>query len=58
MDLPLSLTKMDLLPNDDEIIEKIVEAIYSMDEVHLLPIEITKKKLKQAIYDLENYVNK
>lgn len=38
MDLPLSLTKMDLLPNDDEIIEKIVEAIYSMDEVHLLPI--------------------
>lgn len=57
MDLPLSLTKMDLLPNDDEIIEKIVEAIYSMDEVHLLPIEITKNKLKQAIYDLEDYVN-
>ena len=58
MDLPLSLTKMDLLPNDDEIITNIVDAIYSMDEVHLLPIEITKNKLKQAIYDLENYVNK
>lgn len=56
--LPLSLTTMSLMPTDIKVINDIVEIIYSMDEVHLLPIEVTKEKLKQAIYDLEDYINK
>lgn len=57
MDLPLSLTTMELLPTDTKVIDDIVDIIYSMDEVHLLPIEITKDNLKQAIYDLEKYID-
>lgn len=57
MNLPLSLTTMELLPTDTKVVDEIVDIIYSMDEVHLLPIEITKANLKEAIYELEDYIN-
>lgn len=57
MGLPLSLTKMSLMPTDPLIIDDIVESIYSMEEVHLLPIDVTKEHLKTAIYELEDYIN-
>lgn len=57
MELPLSLTTMGIFPSDETVLDDIAAIIYSMDEVHLLPIEITQDKLKQAIYDLEEYIN-
>jgi len=56
--LPLSLTTMEIFPTDESIIDEIVKIIYSMDEVHLLPIDVTEEKLKRAIYNLEEYINK
>ncbi|MDT2759544.1 iron-containing alcohol dehydrogenase family protein [Enterococcus xiangfangensis] len=58
LDLPMSLTQMQLLPEDETVIDQIVAFMDSKDKVHLLPIPITTDLLKKSIFALENYINK
>lgn len=57
LNLPMSLTEMGIMPTE-EILDDIVSFIYSKEKVHLIPIEITEEKIRQTIYDLEDYINK
>ena len=57
LQLPTSLHQMGIFPEDQELIEKIVQFIDSKEKVHLIPIEINQAVLRQAIFDLENYMS-
>lgn len=53
--LPRSLKDMDM-ELDEDTADGIVDFIFSKDKVHLIPVDITKEKLKEAIKNLENYI--
>ncbi|MDT2614208.1 iron-containing alcohol dehydrogenase family protein [Enterococcus dongliensis] len=57
LDLPMSLSQMKLLPEDETVIDQIVTFVDSKEKVHLLPIPITTDLLKESIFELENYIN-
>ena len=57
LQLPTSLHQMGIFPEDQELIEKIVQFIDSKEKVHLIPIKINQAVLRQAIFDLENYMS-
>lgn len=56
LNLPISLKSMGIKIENDELIEKVVEFIDSKEKVHLIPIKITKHRLKNAILSLEKYI--
>src|SRR5699024_5038107 len=53
--LPRSLKDMDM-ELDEDTADGIVDFIFSKDKVHLIPVDITKEKLKETIKNLENYI--
>jgi len=55
--LPKSLTEMGEYPLSEDELNNIVELINRKEKVHLLPITINEAVLKQAIIDLEKYIN-
>lgn len=54
--LPMSLHQMAIYPEDPQIIDQLVDFIASKEKVHLIPVSTTKERLKQAIFDVENYI--
>jgi uncharacterized oxidoreductase len=48
---------MQLFPEEDSVLDQIVEFIDSKEKVHLLPIPITVDLLKDSIFELEAYIN-
>lgn len=56
LNLPISLHQMDIYPEDETVIDEIVAFIYTKKKVHLIPVPITEAGLKQAIYQLEEYM--
>lgn len=54
--LPTSLHQMGIYPEDETVIDEIVAFIYSKKKVHLIPVPITEAGLKQAVYQLEEYM--
>lgn len=56
LNLPTSLTNMNLMPLTDEKIEQIVSFINGKEKVHLIPLEINEQKIKHAIFTLEDYM--
>lgn len=57
LNLPNSLTFMNLYPLDDKDMDLIVEFMDGKEKVHLVPIDITKELLKQKLIELEQYVS-
>ena len=57
LSLPTSLKQMQLFPEEDSVLDQIVEFIDSKEKVHLLPIPITVDLLKDSIFELEAYIN-
>lgn len=55
--LPISLKQMGVYPEDESVLEKMVEFIDSKEKVHLIPVPITKELLFDAIIELEEYIN-
>lgn len=58
LNLPTSLHQMGIFPEDPKVIEDIIKFINSKEKVHLIPIVITEKTLKQGIFQLEDYINR
>ncbi|MDN6159766.1 MAG: iron-containing alcohol dehydrogenase family protein [Tetragenococcus koreensis] len=56
LELPRTLSDMQLMPVSDDTINKITSFINSKEKVHLIPIEINNEKLQKAIFDLEEYI--
>ncbi|MDH6364940.1 putative oxidoreductase [Enterococcus sp. PF1-24] len=56
LNLPVSLHQMGMFPEDEAVIESLVEFIDSKEKVHLIPIPITKELLRDSIYKLEDYI--
>lgn len=56
MNLPMSLSDMNIVLEDNETLDKVVTFIDSKEKVHLLPIEINKEVLKNAVFELEKYI--
>ncbi|MCR8969077.1 iron-containing alcohol dehydrogenase family protein [Facklamia sp. 7083-14-GEN3] len=56
LDLPLSLKQMEIYPEDEATLIKMVDFINSLEKVHLVPVPISKDILFKAIIDLENYI--
>ncbi|UUX33410.1 iron-containing alcohol dehydrogenase family protein [Fundicoccus culcitae] len=54
--LPTSLKSMDIYPISDEDLDNLVDFIDSKEKVHLIPIEINKDVLREAIVKLEEYM--
>jgi len=54
--LPMSLHQMGIFPEDAQVIDQLVQFIDSKEKVHLIPVLITKERLKEAVLDLENYL--
>ena len=52
----MSLKQMKITP-DETAIDQIVNFVDSKEKVHLLPIPITVKLLKESIFELEDYIN-
>lgn len=57
LSLPTSLKQMQLFPEEDSVLDQIVEFIDSKEKVHLLTIPITVDLLKDSIFELEAYIN-
>ncbi|MGM0213724.1 iron-containing alcohol dehydrogenase family protein [Enterococcus sp. AZ109] len=57
LNLPMSLHQMGIYPEDEAVIDQLVEFIDSKEKVHLIPLPITKEMLKTSIEKLENYIN-
>ena len=58
LNLPLSLHQMGLYPKDEKVIDELVAFIDSKQKVHLIPTEVNVTTLKQALYELEEYMKK
>lgn len=58
LSLPKSLKDMHVDVSNEAKIDQVVDFLYKLDKVHVIPIEITKEKLKKTIYLLEDYFNK
>jgi uncharacterized oxidoreductase len=56
LNLPKSLADMKLVPLTKEETNKIVTFINSKEKVHLIPTEVNEERVKQAIFNLENYI--
>lgn len=56
LQLPMSLHQMGIFPDDEKVIDQLVEFIDSKEKVHLIPIEINQDVLREAIYKLEDYI--
>lgn len=54
--LPKSLHEMGLFPDDETVVDHLAEFMNKKEKVHLIPVEINEAVLKQAIYDLEDYM--
>lgn len=46
---------MGIYPEDPQVIDQLV-AFVDSKKVHLIPVSITKERLKKALLDLENYI--
>lgn len=57
LNLPTSMHQMGIYPEDEAVIDQLVEFIDSKEKVHLIPLTITKEKLKDTIERLEHYLN-
>lgn len=57
LNLPTSMHQMKIYPEDEAVIDQLVEFIDSKEKVHLIPMTITKEKLKETIEKLEQYQN-
>lgn len=55
--LPMSLHQMGIFPEDEAVIEALVDFMEGKEKVHLIPIPITKDLLRESIYELEKYIN-
>lgn len=56
LNLPMSLHQMGIYPEDEAVIDEIVAFVHSKAKVHLIPVTITESSLKQAVYQLEEYM--
>ncbi|KPG73867.1 iron-containing alcohol dehydrogenase family protein [Enterococcus sp. RIT-PI-f] len=56
LNLPMSLHQMNIFPENEQTINQLVTFIYSKEKVHLIPVLITKERLKEAVLDLEIYL--
>ena len=56
LSLPTSLHQMGIFPEDEALIDAIIEFVDGKEKVHLIPVTITKELLKKSIYNLEDYV--
>lgn len=56
LQLPMSLHQMGIYPEDPQVIDQLVAFVDSKEKVHLIPVSITKERLKKALLDLENYI--
>ena len=56
LQLPMSLKQMGIYPDDPQVIDQLVAFVDSKEKVHLIPVTITKERLKQALLELENYI--
>lgn len=56
LQLPMSLHQMEIYPEDPQVIDQLVAFVDSKEKVHLIPVSITKERLKKALLDLENYI--
>lgn len=54
MNLPKSLADMNITLEDNEVLDNVIAFIDSKEKVHLLPMEINKEVLKEAVFALEN----
>lgn len=54
--LPMSLHQMEIYPKDEQVIDQLIAFIDSKEKVHLIPVEVNKERLKEAIYALETYL--
>lgn len=54
--LPMTMHQMGIFPDDEKVLDDIVNFIDSKEKVHLIPIEITPEILKKAVLDLEEYL--
>lgn len=52
----MSLHQMGIYPEDPQVIDQLVAFVDSKEKVHLIPVSITKERLKKALLDLENYI--
>lgn len=57
LELPMSLHQMGLYPENEQVIDDMVAFVHSKEKVHLIPVEINEKVLKEAIYQLEKYIS-
>lgn len=58
LNLPTSLHQMGIFPEDEKVLEQMVQFIDSKEKVHLIPVPITKDLLLDSIFELEKYNNK
>lgn len=58
LNLPKSLKDLHVVIQPDETLDNLVAFIDSKDKVHLIPVEINQSTLKNAIFELESYIEK
>ncbi|WP_267592421.1 iron-containing alcohol dehydrogenase family protein [Enterococcus faecalis] len=56
LNLPMSLRQMGLYPEEEAVLDAMVQFIDSKEKVHLIPIEISEERLRQGIEELEKYI--
>ncbi|MGT2949154.1 iron-containing alcohol dehydrogenase family protein [Streptococcus devriesei] len=56
MNLPTSLTNMGIFPKNESVINDIVDFMDSKEKVHLIPVDTSKKNLKEKLLKLEDYI--
>ncbi len=52
----MSLRQMGLYPEEEAVLDAMVQFIDSKEKVHLIPIEISEERLRQGIEELEKYI--
>lgn len=56
LNLPLSMHQMNLYPEDEAVIDQLVDFMDHKEKVHLIPIEINAEILKDKLLKLEDYM--
>ncbi|MGM0125986.1 hypothetical protein IGI37_003387 [Enterococcus sp. AZ194] len=56
LNLPVSLKDMGIILEEDELMDALIGFIDTKEKVHLLPIKITKERLRSALIKLEEYM--
>ena len=57
LNLPMSLRQMGLYPEEEAVLDAMVQFIDSKEKVHLIPIEISEERLRQGIEEQKSIQN-